>query len=290
MKKVSLLLTLVMALALMASCAAVGTVQSSGAAETVTPEPTPTDYAALFATPELMPLPDSCQRLTDLVPWLFTADWVGFPGILDPTLWDEWSYVKLTPDRVEKVAEILEALDLSAFETYDSMSGVAYMELFFEKGDESCQLKMGSNTKTHDDMLYIWLRLGDNTAYCLRGPYNDFPDAELNQLCADERGITDDPDYSGTVVYLDGSKPDRALNIMFASFVQAAMDRTIATAEPYEGDDYSFDLRITVGDSVYLLDRTNGVFSRERNGETVLYQLEEKLLKRVLTYCMASVE
>ena len=54
-----------------------------------------------------------------------------------------------------------------------------------------------------------------------------------------------------------------------------------------------FDVRVTIGNTVYMIDSSSGHFSRERNGETVYSKLESNseydLLRPVLHLCQIYV-
>jgi len=84
---------------------------------------------------------------------------------------------------------------------------------------------------------------------------------------------------------LDSEGTEHIVNKGLTARLRQIMDGVICDRGAYDGNEaHSFDTKIVVGDTTYMLDSSSGYFSRELCGETMVSLLDESWLFNVLQY------
>lgn len=68
--------------------------------------------------------------------------------------------------------------------------------------------------------------------------------------------------------------------------MNAILDGAIQAIGAYDGPGgYTFDVQLTMGGTIYMLDSASGVFSREKDGAAVISKLDKQGLDEVCLWC-----
>ncbi|MBR3586276.1 MAG: hypothetical protein IKO00_09660 [Oscillospiraceae bacterium] len=111
------------------------------------------------------------------------------------------------------------------------------------------------------------------------GASETFHISELNDALSEILSDTSDAQNVATVQVLDGDKPETVMNKMVTAVWRYVFEASIKNnGEIEKAEDLSCDVRITIGEKTYLLNKTSGIFTMESKGEPVVSMLNEETL------------
>jgi len=177
----------------------------------------------------------------------------------------------------EAILDKLYEADLSGLEDVEPTGiGGPVVEFKLLSDDGEKVVLIVSNT----DAQYLVLRNGEEQL-CKKGPVETFDFRELDRLSTAVLGNRDDPEYSGRVELVD-SDYRNDVNKSNTALAKAILDNAISNAATTEeGEDITYDVMFTIGDTSYGISSDTGHFFRQEAEEKVYAQLEEQQLRLV---------
>ncbi len=218
------------------------------------------------------------------------------------------SYVGLSSEQTQTAVELLSSVDTSSLaEAEINAPYYVSVELIFEdsNGWQSIEIikTVSMSTPTvsiFTPTLYIsfkqidhlidfelktdedwaeYLELNQNQKILTYEYTGSFDFEELSNLVQTILPDTEDVENCAFIQKTAGTGEAFYQNKGSTAELQNVLEGTIRTTYEYtNGDDYSFDVKITIGENVYLVDTKTGVFSK--NGGA-LYQYDEKWIQRM---------
>lgn len=199
--------------------------------------------------------------------------------VIDRRLFD-FLAVPAGEEEKETILDELYGADLSAFEDAAGASiGGSAVQFKLRSGEEEVTLSIydGMAGISEEDQQYIRLTGPDVQTPLgeLKGPKGTFDFNRLSELAMSVESDTEDPAYSG-VASIPETGYETKMSKRACGYALYFFDKALE-AETMEAPDeaVSFDVRMEIGDAVYLLQSETGFFSREDAGGTVYGKLDE---------------
>ncbi|MBR3018776.1 MAG: hypothetical protein IKH57_17120 [Clostridia bacterium] len=145
---------------------------------------------------------------------------------------------------------------------YEEDSGKVYITVI--------PLQTAGDIAAGEDVLPIRYYEGTSETFHIR---------ELNDALSEILSDTGDAQNVATVQVLDSDKPETVMNKMVSAVWRYVFEASIKNnGEIEKTEALRCDVRITIGEKTYLLNKTSGVFTMESEGETVVSMLNEETL------------
>lgn len=118
-----------------------------------------------------------------------------------------------------------------------------------------------------------------------KGQSGEFPIRDFGNALNDVLLDTNDLQNVAVVQELDDDAPEYTLNKGFTANLRYALEDAIELYSTVESsEEQSFDIKIVIGDTTYLLNSTSGIFNKEKDGVIVFSKFEEDKLLRLLEF------
>ena len=225
--------------------------------------------------------------LAELIPILEAPDsvsvYMGFTSGLFP---EGEVFVPTNRAQAEEIWSTISAIDPAQLAPYSGTSPImgSAMELGIGQGEEHCRLSVILT----EESLFVGTRYPEEIEWTwFQGPAKalSLPSTEFGHVTSEVLSDSTDTEHTGTVLVLDGSVAERTVSKGYSAYVQNILEGTAATAEPLNSQGkYEFDLQFTMGGTIYQIESASGIFSREADGTTSVYQLEPNWLYICLLY------
>ena len=236
--------------------------------------------------PTSLPTPANSKAddISDIIPYLNTPEKVYVYG--DYTSYKFFGgtvFVPADKSQSEQIIKLLSSIDMSDFnkcEKSDVLGG-GLIEIRIESISGSCNIRILLES---DSVSYLVFRFENGESYYFKGDGAAVPFIDLAKALVTVRNDTADTENSASALLLDGSGKIDSLTKVSSATLKNILDGTAKTSDTYKGSgDYVYDLQLTIGETVYQINATTGVFSKKQNGETAIYVLEGIWLNKCYT-------
>ena len=252
--------------------------------DNTTPEPSASDGA-----------PQVKYSLTEIIPYLDDVTNISVRAFPKLPVFD--AFAPTDKAQAREIADFLMLLETTEFkeEAYQSDELFSSPSVIIENAFGSCRFAISGDVD--DNSIFYIILYPDQTSEDIlagekqlplrffKGQSREFPIRDFVAALEDVLFDTNDLQNVAVVQKLDSDEPEYTLNKGQTATLRYALEDAIQLYSTVESsEEQSFDIKIVIGDTTYLLNSTSGIFYKDKDGVIIYSRFEEDKLPRLLEY------